>query len=177
MFSKVKSSEETEKLQARLPAQLAPFASNISIVGPIRTVSISLNDGIHYSACEVKERRIPFGTRVARLVDNVEVPHRICGFAHAFYFPPIRDAEALTGRYDDSGTSESESTHGNVKSVVKEVARDMGLREVELDNELEVLEALLHHDGKQLLGRNAEEGKTLRKIIEDEITEEEDPYW
>jgi hypothetical protein len=114
MLSKVKSLRETEALRARLPALLAPFASNISIIEPIQTVCTSPPDGVHCSSCKVKERRIwmsvavvpsphsqsqdsgatceAFGTRLARLADKFEVSHRNCRFRHAFYFPPIRSS-------------------------------------------------------------------------------------
>jgi hypothetical protein len=82
-------------------------------------------------------------------------------------------ATAFTGWYDDPGTSDSESSHGGIKSVVEEVVRDMGFRECELDNKLEVIEALLGDDGRQLLESDAQEGTTLRKIIEDELEEED----
>ena len=82
-------------------------------------------------------------------------------------------ATAFTGWYDDPGTSESESSHGDIKSIVEEVAQDMGFCEGELDNKLEVIEALLGDDGRQLLESDAENGKTLRKIIEDELEEED----
>ena len=54
----VKISQETEALRARLPAQLAPFASNISIVEPMQTICVSPNEGVHLSGCAVEERRI-----------------------------------------------------------------------------------------------------------------------
>lgn len=121
-----------------------------------------------------------FGTRLARLVDNFEVSYGIYIFPHAFYFPQIRssswkafEGDSLTGWYDDPGTSESESSHGDIKSIVEEVAQDMGFCEGELDNKLEVIEALLGDDGRQLLESDAESGKTLRKIIEDELEEED----
>jgi len=80
-------------------------------------------------------------------------------------------ATAFTSRYSDPGMSESESSHGGIKSVVEEVVRDMGFRERELDDKLEVIEALLGDDGRQLLESHAREGTTLRKIIEDELEE------
>lgn len=83
------------------------------------------------------------------------------------------EVTAFTGWYQDPGISlDSKSSHGNMKSIVEEVAQDMGFREGELDNKVEVIEALLGDDGRQLLESHAEEGKTLRKIIEDEIEEE-----
>ena len=39
-------------------------------------------------------------------------------------------------------------SHDGIKSAVEEVVRDMGC---ELDNKLEVIEALLGEDGRQLL--------------------------
>jgi hypothetical protein len=60
-------------------------------------------------------------------------------------------AKAFTGSYGDPGTFESKSSHSGVKSIVEEVVRDMGFRECELDNKLEVIEALLGDDGRQLL--------------------------
>jgi hypothetical protein len=83
--------------------------------------------------------------------------------------------EAFTGWYCDSGTSGSGYSHGRIKSVVEEVARDMGFREGELDNQLEVIEALLGHDGRELLESHAEGKTSLRKVIEDEL--EEDYYY
>jgi hypothetical protein len=47
LLSKVKSSRETETLRARLPAQLAQFASNISIIEPIQTIRISHTDEVY----------------------------------------------------------------------------------------------------------------------------------
>ena len=92
------------------------------------------------------------------------------------YGPPHRDgkhskATAYTGLYDDPGTTESESTHGNIKSVVEKVVRDMGFRGDELGNELEIIEALLGDDGRQLLESRPQDGPTLRKIIKDELEE------
>jgi hypothetical protein len=57
LLSKVKSSRETETLRARLPAQLAQFASNISIIEPIQTIRISHTDGVHCCSCGSEERR------------------------------------------------------------------------------------------------------------------------
>jgi hypothetical protein len=51
----------------------------------------------------------------------------------------------------------------------------MGFRECELDNKLEVIEALLGDDGRQLLGGHAQDETTLKKVIEDEL-EEDDLY-
>jgi hypothetical protein len=83
-------------------------------------------------------------------------------------------ATAFTGWYDDPGRGVSELSHGGVKSVVEEVVRDMGFRECELDNnnKLAVIEALLGDDGRQLLESHAEDGDTLRTIIEKEQEEE-----
>ncbi len=85
------------------------------------------------------------------------------------------EATAFTGRYFDPATLVSASSHGGVKSVAEEVVRDMGFRESELDNKLEVIEALLGDDGRQLLDGHGhvEDGATLRKVIEDEVLEEE----
>jgi hypothetical protein len=52
----------------------------------------------------------------------------------------------------------------------------MGFRESELENTLEVNDALLGDDGKQLLESPARVGSTLRKIIEDELEQEECYY-
>jgi hypothetical protein len=79
-------------------------------------------------------------------------------------------ATAYTGRYDD-GTTVSESFHDDIKSVVNEVVRDMGFRECEFHYKLEVIEALLGDDGRQLLESNYMEETTLRKVIEDELDE------
>ena len=76
--------------------------------------------------------------------------------------------------YTDPGTTEFKSTHGNIKSVVEKVVRDMGFRGDELGNEL-IIEALLGDDGRQLLeSRPPDEryGPTLREIIKDELEEE-----
>jgi hypothetical protein len=81
-------------------------------------------------------------------------------------------ATAFTGWYDDPGTSDTKSSHGGIKSVVEEVVRDMGFREHELDNKLEVVEALLGDDGRKILESYAQDGTTLRKIIEDDLEEE-----
>ena len=56
MLSKMKSSREAEALRARLPAQLAPFASNMSIVETIQTVCTNPTDGVYCYSCEVDER-------------------------------------------------------------------------------------------------------------------------
>jgi hypothetical protein len=82
-------------------------------------------------------------------------------------------AKAFTGWYDDPGMSETISNHGGIKSVVKEIVRDLGFRECEIDNELEVIEALLGDDGRELLESYAKDGPTLRKIIEDKLEVEE----
>jgi hypothetical protein len=83
-------------------------------------------------------------------------------------------ATAFTGQYDDPGTLVAASSHGGVKSVAEEVVRDMGFREAELDNKLDVIEALLGNDGRRLLeGRADDAFATLRKVIEDEVEEEE----
>jgi hypothetical protein len=94
------------------------------------------------------------------------------------YGPPHRgmrsEATAFTGWCDALGASASRSSHGGIKSVVEEVVRDMGFRECELDNKLEVIEALLGDDGRQLLEGEAHEGTTLRETIEDELEMRED---
>jgi hypothetical protein len=51
----------------------------------------------------------------------------------------------------------------------------MGFRECELDNKLEAIEALLGDDGRQLLEGHAQDETTLKKVIEDEL-EEDDLY-
>jgi hypothetical protein len=84
------------------------------------------------------------------------------------------EATAFTGWYDALGASVSRSSHDGVKSVVEEVVRDMGFRECELDNKLEVIEALLGDDGRQLSEGEAHEGTTLRETIEDELEMRED---
>jgi hypothetical protein len=85
---------------------------------------------------------------------------------------------AFTGWYDDPGTSETYFSHGNMKSVVEKVVRDMGFRERELDNKLEVIEALLGDDGRQLLDSHSgswdETSESLKKIIEDELEDHKD---
>jgi hypothetical protein len=78
-------------------------------------------------------------------------------------------ATAFTGSYGDPGILKSKSSHGGVKSVVEEVVRDMGFRESELRNKLEVIEALLGDDGRRLLESHAENETTLREVIEDEL--------
>jgi hypothetical protein len=95
------------------------------------------------------------------------------------YGPPRRgmrpNARAFTGWYDDPGRSVDDYSHGGVKSVAEEVARDMGLQESELDSDkkLEVIEALLGADGRQLLESHARDETTLRKVIEDELEVED----
>jgi hypothetical protein len=198
MLSKMKSSRETEALRARLPAQLAPFASNISVVEPTQTVSVSATDGLYFCGCAVKERRIYMSVAVApspqsQSQDSDSKPLELVwrdwstssrGSAHSHMHslslqygrPPFgrhSNVEAFTGWYCDSATSGSEYSHGRIKSVVEEVARDMGFREGKLDNQLEVIEALLGHDGRELLESHAEDRKTLRKVIEDELVEED----
>jgi hypothetical protein len=86
------------------------------------------------------------------------------------------NATAFTGWYDDPGISRCGYSHGGINSVVEEIVRDMGFRESELDNKLEILEALLGDDGRQLLENHADE-TTLRKIVEDELNTEEDTGW
>jgi hypothetical protein len=49
----------------------------------------------------------------------------------------------------------------------------MSFCECELDNKLEVIEALLGDDGRQFLKSHAQAGITLRKIIEDKLEEED----
>jgi hypothetical protein len=198
MLSKVKSSRETEKLRARLPAQLAPFASNISIIKPMQIVRIPRISGLHGCSCGVRERKIwmsvtvvpssnsqsqdsvphakslklvwlDFGTTSTYLTGSVDSNmHSI-----SLRYGPSK-ATAFTGWYDDPGRSLTESSHGNIKSVVEEVVRDMGLRQCELDDKLEVIEALLGDDGKQLLESHAEPMQTLRKTIEDELEVDDD---
>ena len=73
--------------------------------------------------------------------------------------------------------SETEFSHGRIKSVVNEVVQDLGFREREIDNELEVIEALLGDDGRELLESYAQDSHgppTLRKVIEDDLGELED---
>jgi hypothetical protein len=83
------------------------------------------------------------------------------------------EAKSFMGWYDDPGTSETELSHGGIKSVVENVVRHMGFLEGELDNKLEVIEALLGKDGRKILDSYPEDGATLRKIIEEEMELEE----
>jgi hypothetical protein len=48
----------------------------------------------------------------------------------------------------------------------------MGFRECELDNQLEVIEALLGNDGRQILEGHTQDGPTFRKIIENGLEED-----
>ena len=200
LLSNVKSLRETEELRARLPAQLAPFASNISIIEPIQTIKTSPYNGINGCAFTIKERRIYMSVAVvpssdSQSQDSKEEPRAkplkliwrdwttsslyISGCAdshmHSIFlqYGPTRGihskAKAFTGWYDDPSMSESGCSHGGIKSVVENIVRDMGLRENELENKLEVIEALLGDDGKELLESYAKEGTTLKKIIEDEL--------
>ena len=193
-LSKVKCLRQTEELQARLPAQLAPFESNISIIKPIETVNTNPT-GVHHCVCKVKERKIRMSVAVAPSPDSE--PHvktlkldyldwwsssrYLTGAAQSHmqsisfqYGPPHRGkTKAFTGWYDDPGTSETISKHGGIKSVVKEIVRDMGFHGCEID-ELEVIEALLGDDGRELLESYAQDGPTLRKIIEDELEVDEE---
>ena len=84
-----------------------------------------------------------------------------------------KPVKAYIGWYDDPGGSETVLSHGRIKSVVKEVVRDMGFHEGELDNKVEVIEALLGDDGNQILDGYAEDGPTLRRIIEHELEQRE----
>ncbi|KAI0286119.1 hypothetical protein BGY98DRAFT_930322 [Russula aff. rugulosa BPL654] len=199
LLSNVKSLRETEELRARLPAQLAPFTSNISIIEPIQTISASPHDGVNGCSFSIKERRIYMSVAVvpssdSQLQDSEEEPHAkplkliwrdwrtrslyISGSAdshmHSIFlqYGPTRGinskGKAFTGWYDDPQISASGFSHGDIKSIVEKVVRDMGLRESELENKLEVIEALLGDDGKELLESHVK-GKTLRKIIEDEL--------
>jgi len=192
MLSKVKSSRETEALRARLLAQLAPFASNISIIEPIQTVRTSPTDGVHLCTCKVKERRICMSVAVvpspySQSQDSEEPDAKplkliwrdwwtrskyLTGSADSHmhsiflqYGPPRRGmhSKAFTGWYDDDpGTSVTKYSHGGVKSVVEEVVRDMGFRESELDYKLEIIEALLGDDKRELLERYAQDGTTTQ---------------
>ena len=87
-------------------------------------------------------------------------------------------ATAYAGLYADPGISKRGFSHGGIKFVVEEVVQDMGFREHELDNslKLEVLEALLGDDARELLHGDAVDaaGTTLRKIIEDDLESERD---
>ena len=96
-------------------------------------------------------------------------------------------ATVFTGWYDDdSGISQSLSSHGGIKSVVGDVVRDMGFREGEIDDKLklEVIEALLGGDGRQILDivpKRARDGKVLsalKDVIKDELEVDDaaDPF-
>lgn len=230
-LSKVKSSRETEALRARLPAQLAPFASNITITEPIHTVSISAIDGLYYSSFGINERKIvmavtvvpsPYSQSKVSYMRPLEVVWRDwwtsskngTGSADSFMYslsircrrpnfnaesptaekedPDFRlpsrglrldrgkrgTAKAFTGWYVDPGPSLYQSSHGYIKAVVAELVQDMGfLGGGDEDDTLlvEVIEALLGDDGKQLLESCVEEGTPLRKVIEDELEEEDFP--
>jgi hypothetical protein len=63
-LSKVECALQTEALRARLPAQLVPFASNISVTTPVQSISISPTDGLNESACEVNESRVVMSVTV-----------------------------------------------------------------------------------------------------------------
>jgi hypothetical protein len=95
------------------------------------------------------------------------------GLPHCEMHGPVT---AFTNSYDDPGITFINSSHGGIKSVVEEVVRDMGLSERELDNKLELIEALLGDDGRQLLESHPEDGTPLKKIIEDELDEYDGPY-
>ncbi|KAN0126609.1 hypothetical protein V8E52_000249 [Russula decolorans] len=192
MLSKVKSSRETEALRARLPAQLAPFASNISVVEPIQTVCTNPTDGVYCCSCEVNERRICMSVAVVpsphSQSQDLEEPHAkplelvwrdwwtgASQIPTCILFP--FDTVLLIvecARRRQPLRAVSRSSHDGVKSVVEEVVRDMGFRECELDNKLEVIEALLGDDGRQLSEGEAHEGTTLRETIEDELEMRED---
>ncbi|KAK2756135.1 hypothetical protein FQN54_005543 [Arachnomyces sp. PD_36] len=204
MLSKVKSARETEELRARLPSQLAPFASNISITKPVETTNISRGDGMHFCGCGIKQRIIHMSVTVVPRPDmqppqgSGELPAKslklawrdwwttsryLTGLAQSHMHSitleydsldpgkgPTR-VKAFIGWYDDPGTGEVALNHGGIKSVVDEVVRDMGLGEGELGSQLEVLEALLGDEGRQLLKKNDDE-KTLSQIIDEELKEE-----
>jgi hypothetical protein len=227
-LSKAKSSRETEALRARLPAQLAPFASNIAITKPIHIVSTSAIDGLYYSSFGIKERRIAMAVTVVPSPysqwKNSEEPQPLelvwrdwwtsskngTGSADSFMYSlslrygPNFTAEsrtdeeedfpltsrgircdrgkrwtmkAFTGSYIDPGPSLYQSSNGGIKCVAAELARDMGFRGGKVDDKLpmEVIEALLGDDGRQLLDSCVEEGTPLRKVIEDELEEDEFP--
>ena len=197
MLSELKFSRETEALRARLPGQLAPFASNISITKPVQTVSISPSGGIHGCWCKIKERKICMSVNVApslyspasqpRPAQPIQLVWRdwctganyLTGSADShmhsisLQYGPRRgtysEAKGFTGWYQDPGMSRTRYSHGGIRSVVEEVVRDMGFHESELDNKVEVLEALLGDDGKRLVEKHTGPGVTLRKTIEDEI--------
>ena len=126
MLSKMKSSREAEALRrARLPAQLAPSASNMSIVEPIQTVCTNPTVGVYCYSCEVDERRICMSVAVippphSQSQDPTEEPHakplefvwrdcyrgevyrRICGIQYAFYLPSIRSSSSWNALRGDS---------------------------------------------------------------------------
>ena len=94
---------------------------------------------------------------------------------------------AFTGWYDDdSGISQSVSSHGGIISIVDEVVRDMGFNEGELDDKLrlEIIEALLGADGRPMLdsvpkrARDGKVGPALRDVIKGKLEEEDfdDPF-
>jgi hypothetical protein len=89
---------------------------------------------------------------------------------------PEPEAKAFIGSYSDPQMALSGFSHGGVRSVVEKVVRDMGVRECEFGNKLEVIDALLGDDGKKLLESHTHKKITLRKIIEDKL-EEEDDNW
>lgn len=220
LLSNVKSLRETEALRARLPAQLAPFASNISITKPVEIISTSPPVGINGSYFIVNERRISMSVAVvpsppshsqsqgqgsAGPADEpprakkkpLELIYRdwmtrtlyVSGAAESemlYIFLHYGDsgdatrsrARAFSGRYSDPQIRGIGYSHGRIKSVVGEVARDMGLREGELENKLEMIDALLGDDGKELLDSPPWEGprEPLRKVIEDELEMKECYY-
>ena len=193
MLSKLRASRETEALRGRLPAQLAPFASNISITEPTQSTNIAPCDGLHYSSCDFKERTVCMSIAVVLSQHSQsQEPHAkplklvwkhwgtssryLTGSADSrmhylsLKYGRSKAKVAFAGWYCDPGVSESKSSHGGVKSVVEEVTRDMGFHG-EMDNKLEVLEALLGDDGMKLL-MSRHEDPTLRQVIADELEEE-----
>jgi hypothetical protein len=217
-LAKVKSSKATEALRARLPAQLAPLASNIAITEPIHTDSVSAMDGLYYSSFMFKKRSIMMAVTVDLSPyspsQNSEEPHAKqleliwkewetslkCGTGSAdslMYSLSLRyshpkdltdreedlsiptyqlrhdrrkpaTVKAFTSSYMDVGLSMYQSSHGGIRYVVQELVKDMGFCGGEVDNKLqmEVMEALLGDDGKQLLGSCIEGGTPLREIID-----------
>jgi len=115
---------------------------------------------------------------MARLVDRIKAYL----FPYVFYFLPIRFSSSWDA-FEGDGLyrlvlchRQSASSHGGVNSVVEEVVQDMGFRESEFVNKMEVIEALLGGDGMPLLEcsiLDSEYEPPLRGIIEDELEEED----
>jgi hypothetical protein len=178
---------ETKALRARFPPHLTDLASCLQVVRPKETTITSLGGGANGSCCTLKKYKVHLSVHLGQEDVNAidkELTLTLCRWrlyhiyvsgsassetiSASIKYGKKQDLGAFASEYSDPGIEMFEATHGGVKTVLKNLLRDLG-GGGDLD-EIEMLGLLMGDDLEAMIDVELKKRyPSLRKVIIEQL--------